>query len=248
MRQRANLGHWKQAGSASATAVRVGLVVAVLAAPVAGVSPSSGQTADALGDPSVEALLARGIAHSAGSEMRAGLDELRAAVRREPGYTLARRSLAIALLRAGRFGEAEAEFAATLGKEHALELSSGRLSSADLPGSTDADALLGLATSVQTQGRAREAERLYRAYADLVGPMSRDAGRAYFRLHELATDSGVQWLDADAELAKALAVDPNIRSATLLPAFTDPSTHPELEPYLRPIELSHSRADTALEY
>ena len=78
--------------------------------------------------------------------------------------------------------------------------------------------------------------------------MSKDAGRAYFRLHELATDTGVEWLDADAELAKALAVDPDVRSATLLPTFTNPRTHAELEPYLRPIELSISRADTALEY
>ena len=242
------MGHWRRVGGLLATVVRLGLVIAVLAAPPAGVSPSFGQTADAPGGPSVEALLARGIAHSAGSEMRAGLEELRAAVRREPGHTLARRSLAIALLRAGQFGEAEAEFAATLGERRALGLSSGRLSSADLPDSTDTDILLGLATSVQTQGRAREAERLYRAYAELVGPMSRDAGRAYFRLHELATDTGVEWLDADAELAKALAVDPDIRSATLLPAFTDPRTHPELEPYLRPIELSGSRVDTTVEY
>ena len=240
--------HWKRVGGVLATAVRLGLVIAVLAAPPAGVSPAFGQAADAPGDPSVEALLARGIAHSAGSEMHAGLEELRAAVRREPGHALAHRSLAIALLRAGQFGEAEEEFAATLGERRALALSSGRLSSADLPDSTDTDILLGLATSVQTQGRAREAERLYRAYAELVGPMSKDAGRAYFRLHELATDTGVEWLDADAELAKALAVDPDIRSATLLPTFTDPKTHPELEPYLRPIELSASRADTALEY
>ena len=180
--------------------------------------------------------------------MRAGLDELRSAARSEPGDALVRRTLAIALLRAGRFGEAEAGFAVALGEERALALSSGRLSSADLLRPTDADALLGLATSVQLQGRAREAERLYRAYADLMGPMSKEAGRAYFRLHELATDSGVQWLDPEAELAKALAVDPNIRSASLLPAFPDPRTHPALEPYVRPIELSGSRADTALEY
>ena len=248
VRQRTNMGHWKRVGGMLATAARLGLVAAVLAAPQTGVSPAFGQTADAPGGPAVEALLARGIAHSMGSEMRAGLEELRAAVRREPGHTLARQSLAIALLRTGRFSEAEAEFAATLGERRALELSSGRLSSTDLPDSTDTDILLGLATSVQIQGRAREAERLYRTYAELVGPMSRDAGRAYFRLHELATDTGAEWLDADAELAKALAVDPDIRSATLLPAFTDPRAHPELEPYLRPIELSVSRADTALEY
>ncbi len=248
MRQRANLGHWTQAGGALSAALRVALLVAVLAAPAAGVSPSSEQAADAPGDPSVEAFLARGITRSTGSEMRAGLGDLRSAVRLEPEHALARKSLAIALLRAGRFGEAEAEFTVVLGEERTLALSSGRLSSADLPGSTDADALLGLATSVQLQGRAREAERLYRAYADLAGPMSKEAGRAYFRLHELAIESGVEWLDAEAELAKALAVDPDIRSAALLPAFTDPTTHPELEPYLRPIELSASRVDTTVEY
>ncbi len=247
MRQRANLGHWTQAGGALSAALRVALVVAVLATPAACVSPSSEQT-DAPGNPSVEAFLARGITRSTASDMRAGLADLRSAVRLEPEHTLARKSLAIALLRLGRFGEAEAEFTVGVGEERTLALSSGRLSSADLSDSTDADALLGLATSVQFQERAREAERLYRAYADLVGAMSKDAGRAYFRLHELATESGVEWLDAEAELAKALAVDPNIRSGMLLPAFTDPRTHPELEPYLRPIELSGSRADTTVEY
>ncbi len=248
MRQRTNLGHWTQAGGALLAALRAALVVAVLAAPAAGVSPSSEQTTDAPGDPSVEAFLARGITRFTGSEMRAGLADLRSAVRLEPEHTLARKSLAIALLRTGQFAEAEAEFTVGLGEERTLALSSGRLSSADLSDSTDADALLGLATSLQFQERAREAERLYRAYADLVGAMSKDAGRAYFRLHELATESGVEWLDAEAELAKALAVDPDVRSATLLPAFTDPTTHPELEPYLRPIELSGSRVDTAVEY
>ncbi len=248
MRQRANLGHWTQAGGALSVALRVALVAVVLATPAAGVSPSSGRATGAAEDPSVEALLTRGISRLTGSEMRAGLADLRSAVRLEPEHTLARKSLAIALLRAGRFGEAEAEFTTGLGEELTLALSSGVLSSADLSDPIDADALLGLATSVQLQGRAREAERLYRAYADLVGALSKDAGRAYFRLHELATESGVEWLDAEAELAKALAVDPNIRSTALLPAFTDPTTHPELEPYLRPIELSASRADTSVEY
>jgi len=248
MRQKANLGHWTQAGGALWAALRVALMAAVLATPAAGVSPSSEQTGNAPGDPSVEAFLARGISRSTGSEMRAGLADLRSAVRLEPGNTLARKSLAIALLRAGRFGEAEVEFTAGLGEESTRALSSGQLSSADLSGSTDADALLGLATSVQFQGRVREAERLYRVYADLAGALSKDAGRAYFRLHELATESGVEWLDAEAELAKALAVDPDIRSAALLPAFIDPTTRPELEPYLRPIELSGSRVDSTVEY
>jgi len=201
-------------------------------------------------EPSFEALLARGIAHSAGSDMHAGLEELRSAARLEPGHELARRSLAIALLRTGSFVEAESEFVRAMGEQRATALASGLLSAADLPDSFDPDALLGLATAVQFQGRARarEADRLYRTYADLVGPMSKEAGRAYFRLHELATESGVEWLDADAELAKALAVDPDIRSAMLLPAFANPSTLPNLAPYLRPIELSTAKADTAIEY
>ncbi|MFH1690832.1 MAG: hypothetical protein ABIE42_11470 [Candidatus Eisenbacteria bacterium] len=248
MRQRANLGRWKDAGGVWATAVRSALLAAAVVASTSIASTAWGQASGLPGDPSVEALLARGIVHSAGSEMRAGLDELRAAVRLEPGHALARGALAVALLRGGRFGEAEAEFAVAVGEERARALASGRASSADLPGSVDADALLGLATSVQLQGRTREADRLYRAYADVVGPMSENAGRAYFRLHELATDSGVEWLDAEAELAKALAVDPNVRTAMLLPGFPDPRTHPELEPYVRPIELSASRADTAVEY
>ena len=248
MRQTANLGHWKQAGGTFAAVLRVGLVLVALAVAPAGVSLASGQTTDAPEEPSVEALLARGITRVTGSDMRAGLDDLRSAVRLEPGHTLARHTLAVALLRAGRFGEAETEFTTDVGKERALALSSGRLSSEDVSDSIDMDALLGLATSVQFQGRTREAERLYRAYADLAGSMSKDAGRAYLRLHELATDSGVEWLDAEAELAKAIAVDPDIQSAMLLPTFTDPTTHPELEPYLRPIELSESRADTAVEY
>ena len=125
-----------------ATVLRTVLLVTVLAAPVAGMSPSSGQTEDAPGDLSVEALLARGIVHSRGSEMRAGLAELRSAALLDPGRALARQTLAIALLRAGRFDEAEAEFAAALGEERMLALSSGRLSSADLPDSTDKSGLL----------------------------------------------------------------------------------------------------------
>lgn len=248
MRQRSNLGRCRRAGGGRATVVRAALLAAGVVASAAVVTTAWGQASELPGDPSVQALLARGIAHSAGSQMLEGLSELRSAVRLEPGHALARGALALALLRAGRFGEAEAGFTAALGEERVRALASGRMSSADLPGTIDADALLGLATSVQLQGRAREADRLYRAYADVVGPLSKTAGRAYFRLHELATESGVDWLDAEAELAKALAVDPGVRSAMLLPGFPEPRTHPELEPYVRPVELSASRADTAVEY
>jgi hypothetical protein len=180
--------------------------------------------------------------------MRRGLEELRSATLLAPENELARRSLAVGLLRSGRFAEAEEEFAAEVGRTLADELASGAVSPADVPGSVDPDALLGLAAAVHYQERPREAERLYRAYAALVGPMSREAGRAYYRLHELAAGSDVLWIDADAELAKALAVDPDVRTAQLLPVFPDPGAHPELEPYLRPVELSESRADTAVNY
>lgn len=249
MRQRRDLRHWRRpVGVIAATLLATAALTAALG-PRAAAQGTTGESAASVG-PSFEALLARGIAHSSGSDMRAGLEELRAAARLEPGNELARKSLAIALLRTGRFGEAEDEFALSMGRQRATALASGLLTAADLPDSFDPDALLGLATAVQLQGRARvrEAERLHRTYAELTGPMSKEAGRAYFRLHELATESGVEWLDADAELAKALAVDPNIRSAMILPAFTDPGTLPDLEPYLRPIELSAAKTDTAVEY
>ena len=137
----------------------------------------------------VEALIARGIAHSAGSEMRLGLMELRDAVRVDPDSELARRSLAVALLRAGQFDEAADAFAAVVG-ETGDELASGAVAPSDVPGHIDRDALLGLATSVHFRGRAREAERLYRAYAALVGPTAIEAGPAYMRLHELGDDPG----------------------------------------------------------
>ena len=248
MRQRANLRLWRRSGSARAASVRGSFLVAVVLASAAAVPAAWGQAQEPPGSPSFEALLARGIVHSAGSQMSEGLDELRSALDLEPGNALARRALAVALLRAGRFDEAETHFVAALGERRIRDLASGRTSSADLPGDIDADALLGLATSAQLEGRARKADRLYRAYAEVVGPMSKDAARAYFRLHELATEAGVEWLDAEAELAKALAVDPSVGSAMLLPGFPDPRTHPELEPYVRPIELSESRADTAVEY
>jgi tetratricopeptide (TPR) repeat protein len=243
------LRHWRRPGGAfAATLLAAAALTAVLGA-TAAAQDTSGQSAAAI-EPSFEALLARGISHSAGSEMKAGLEELRSAVRLEPGNELAHRSLAIALLRTGRFGEAEDEFALAIGRQRAAELASGLLTAADLTDSLDPDTLLGLATAIQFQGkaRAREAERLHRTYAGLMGPMSKEAGKAYFRLHELAEESGVEWLDADAELVKALAVDPNIRSAMLLPEFTNPSSLPNLEPYLRPVELSSTRADTAVRY
>ena len=54
-------------------------------------------------------------------------EELRAAVALDPRHALARGSLAIALLRAGRFAEAEEAFSASIGEESADALAAGRL-------------------------------------------------------------------------------------------------------------------------
>jgi tetratricopeptide (TPR) repeat protein len=243
MSQRANSGHWKRSQGAfrAVTAVAVAFL-ALLSGPPAAVGETSPEPGL-----SVEALVARGIVHSGGADMRLGLEELRAAVELAPGHALARHSLALALLRAGLFDEAEDAFSGAVGRRRSDALASGELSASDLGDAVAPDALLGLATAVQFQGRTREADRLLRAYAELVGPMTKDAGRAYLRLHELAVESGAAWLDADAELAKALAVDPDVGTAGLLPSFADPAADPALEPYLRPIALAPARADSALD-
>ena len=249
--QRRNLGPWKRPSHGFA-AVSVLAAAAALAGGPATWTPAAraAEVAENVGQqgPSPEALLARGIAHFAASDMLLGLEELRAAARARPEDPLARKSLATALLRAGHFPEADAEFSAALGEGTAGGLSNGRIAADGLPADIDADIVLGLATARQMLGRTREAERLYRAYAALVGPTSARAGRAYYRLFELATESQAVWLDAEAELAKARAVDPDIGSARLLPAFVDPEGVPTLEPYLRPIELVESRTDSGAAY
>jgi hypothetical protein len=93
-------------------------------------------------------------------------------------------------------------------------------------------------------GHLRRAERLYRTSADLVGGTSAGAARAYYRLHELFQSPQAGWGDQSAELQKALAVDPDAASRTLLPAFPEPDDVGELAPYLVPIVLVQEPSDT----
>ncbi len=194
--------------------------------------------------PTAEALLVRGVRGFEGSDMRVGLRSLEEALRLRPGWPLARTSVAAAVLRSGQFGRARSEYSALLGEAEARALASGDLAASELPPATDADVLFGLAVSYHFLGNHREAERLYRAYADLVGPTSREAGRAYARLAEMIRAEDIAWGDADAEEAKALAVDPRIASAPLVPDFPVLEEHAELIPYLRPIELAPGRAQS----
>lgn len=249
VRQRTNLGACRPPWRAFVTRAGGGASILAAAAVLSLCTALSMAEAPGGGEASPDSFLARGIAHFSGSDMRRGLEELRTAAEMRPGHHLTRMSFGRALLAAGLFAEAEGEYRAALGEEQADALASGRLSPAGLPSSTDTEAILGLATAVHLQGgRTREAERLYRVHAEAVGPLSREAARSYVRLHELGTESNAEWIDAEAELAKANAVDPEVRLVQLLPSFVDPRTLPELEPYLRPVVLSRSRADTAVDY
>ena len=145
-------------------------------------------------------------------------------------------------------------YAATIDSTgNTLELSTGAralyfdFSNVILPDSFDPDALLGLATAVQLQGRARvrEAERLHRTYAELTGPMSKEAGRAYFRLHELATESGVEWLDAEGRAGGQAGAMVGVQWGEIrmhdladLPEVWDPANKRPADPWwlaLRPV-------------
>jgi tetratricopeptide (TPR) repeat protein len=161
-----------------------------------------------------------------------------------PSWRPAREALAVALLRAGSFREASKEFSFALGSSLADSLAAGRTGAAKSLRPDDADDLFGLAVSLQMDGRAREAERLYRTYADFVGTTSRSAARAYYRLHELFSDADVGWGDQAAELSKALAVDPDVESESLLPAYPDLAHIAGVQPYLVPIALADDQPDT----
>jgi len=185
-----------------------------------------------------EALLVRGLERWTAQEMRGGLEDLRAVVAKRPDWMVARRALAAAVLRSGDFSRAAAEFEDLAGQTQAQALASGELTADRLPDDVDAEAIFGLAIATHFLGNVREADRLYRAFADIVGPTSADAARAYRRLAELFRDHDVPWGDADAEEAKALAADPGVASAVLFPRFPDPRGLPEVEPYTRPVELT----------
>jgi hypothetical protein len=193
---------------------------------------------------SAEALLARGISHSGGSALRLGLEELRTAARKRPRWRPASEAVGVALLRAGDFKGASDAFSNTLGRALADSLSRGSETTARSLSALDENALFGLAVSRQFEGKARQAERLYRTYANLVGPTSKRAGWAYYRMYELFSDQEIPWGDPVAERQKAEAVDPDIASETLLPVFPDAREVAGLKPYLAPITRAGGPGDT----
>jgi hypothetical protein len=198
------------------------------------------------GEPSPEALVARGIEHWNNRKMREGLEELRAAVATRPDWLLAERALGAALLRAGKDEEARQLFARLVGEEEAEGMAEG--GPAALSPDAVAEDLMGLAVAEERLGHRREAERLYRAFADIVGPTEPEAARAYSRIGKMFEGADGSWVDGEAELAKALALDPDLDVSDTAPGFPNPRAVPELEPYVRDISLSGSSGDSAAAY
>lgn len=194
-------------------------------------------------DPSAAALVVRGVQDYRARAMRSGTEQLERAVALRPGWSTARASLATALFRNGAAGSAVEQFEALIGVGTARDLASGALQSAALQGPVDPNHVLGLAMSLQQLGRTREAERLYRCAADLLGPTSKESGRAYFLLAQMLSERGLPWSDHEAELAKALAVDAGVAGRDVLPPFPDLAADPELEPYTWPV--TAARADSS---
>jgi TonB family protein len=205
-------------------------------------SPAGGPPPAGAG-PSAAALVVRGIMDYQARAMRRGTEELERAAAMRPDWRPARMGLASALLRNGEFERARAWFEAVVGEEAVRDLASGGRVTERLPAPPDPEALLGLAASLDGLGRTREADRLYRAAADVWGPASRDAARAYYLLSLMLEGHRVPWGDPEAELAKANALDPRVGERSALPPFADPAADPELEPYTWPV--AHARADSA---
>ena len=191
-----------------------------------------------------EARLARGILLFAQSDFSAGLALLRDTASEHPGWRTAAEALGTALLRSGLAEEARPIYEQLLGAATAERLTSGDLEAGDVPAGTDPDALLGLGMASELSGKTLEAERLFRIYADLVGPTEPAAARAYRRLAILFGNEDVPWGDPAAEEAKATAVDPRSESGQALPPFPDGSKDTSLEPYFRPVERSSERSDS----
>jgi len=167
--------------------------------------------------------------------MREGLEELERASAGRPDWDVAKRALAVALLRSGQGGRAGAEFEELIGSEDARALASGRQSVGDLAVHPDAEDLLGLGVAYQQVGRYREADRLLRAAADVWGPSALESARAYELLSQMLEEAEAPWGDAAAESAKAVAIDRDIAERDVLPKFPDPSRIAGLAPYLWPV-------------
>jgi tetratricopeptide (TPR) repeat protein len=226
------------------------LVAAALAGSLAAAAPgpvdrSEGGSGAAAADtcrPAEAALLVRGLSMFEHQELREGLDVLARVREARPDWPPALSAYAGALLRGGRFAEAADAYAELVGRDAALELADGRLAPGDLAPGVEPDHVLGLAVAKQNLGDERAADRLFRAYADLVGPTSPRAARAYWRLSEMFSESPVPWGDAEAERAKALAVDPAIQTRLTLPDLPDLRSIAETEPYTREVTRAVDRS------
>ncbi len=201
-------------------------------------------TADPPDGTTAEALVARGVRLFKGHQMRRGLTDLEAAVALDPDLAEARAALAAALLRSGEFERAALGFEHAVGEELTSRLAAGSAGASEVHPDVDREAIYGLAICRAQLGLDREADRLYRIYADLVGVTEPAAAKAYYRLAELFRTSGVSWGDAEAEMAKAYAIDPAIETKSLLVGFPDLASLPRFAPYTWPIELSSDPPDS----
>ncbi len=204
--------------------------------------------ADQAGNATAEALVARGVRLFENRKTRRGLADLEAAVALDPELAEARAALAAALLRGGEFERAAFGFERAVGEELALRLAAGSAGASDVHPDVDREALYGLAICHAQLGSHREADRLYRVYADLVGLTEPAAAKAYYRLAEMFEASDVSWGSAAAEMAKAHAIDPAIETKDLLVSFPHLALLPQFEPYLWPIELKPDPPDSMPEF
>ncbi len=220
----------------------VALVLLLLtAAPLqCAAEPSSGATA--------EGLVVRGVRLFEGHKMLRGLADLETAVALDPDLSEARAALAAALLRSGEFERAALGFEYAVGKELTSRLASGHAGASEVSPAVDREAIYGLAICRAQLGLDREADRLYRIYADLVGVAEPTAAKVYYRLARMFEASRVPWGNAEAEMAKAHAIDPVIETKDLLVGFPDLASLPRFAPYTWPIELSPDPPDSMPEF
>ncbi len=177
------------------------------------------------------------------------LEVLREVVAASPDWETATLALGSTLIRRGLFAEARSEYEPIVGTSTVETIENGDGTSADLTRG-QLEALFGLAICRDEEGAVRQADRLYRAYADRMGLASPDAARAFYRLAMMLERTDMPWGDANAERARALALDPNIGASDMLPPLPDPAADARTEPYTRLITLvgiepSHSGVEAA---
>ena len=192
-----------------------------------------------------EAMLERAIDALSGRRMSAGLDRLDEIIELYPDWVSARRTRAYARLRAGDFERVELELTALIGENILSALESGQMGAGDLPLAPEPEDILAMAIVRDEGGAYREADRLYRAYADLVGSTTPRAARAFRRLAYMYESSGVEWGDAAVERTRALSIDPEIESTSTLPAFPVAESAPS--PDAQDVESAPSVQDTESE-